>query len=231
MAGATSDWGGYMRKRRSRIGILLVALSVLCLLTMGCFEVVYDDDEAEREAQRLEQEKRREDEAQAALTAPQNAKAPKGSDQAVIFSFSGDNPSYHTSLLSKTEFYLDFDWGTASASSSKNFEEPFGTQVSRGTDSVKFTGKYDHKNKTMWGTLEIRTQGTATGGGSDSTSMTYVMTGQMKAAYDPDDQWVGTVTGTSVLTQTWADGHAADSKAENAVDWTAKGYTSANLTQ
>ena len=59
-------------------------------------------------------------------------------DEKLIFSYTGENQSYHTGLRNSTVFYIDYDSDTVTAIQEAAFEEPFGSQTSRGTDLIRF---------------------------------------------------------------------------------------------
>jgi hypothetical protein len=139
-----------------------------------------------------------------------------------IFNYAGENQSYHTGLRNRTVFYIDYDTGMVTAMEEANFEEPFGTQTSRGTDTVKFNGSYDDTNKTIVGNLSINTTATATGGESGPSTITYTMTGILSADFF-NDKWGGTVEGNATLTQTWPEGPNPDSVTPYTIAWTIKG--------
>lgn len=149
------------------------------------------------------------------------SKIPENSAEGIVFAFSGENPAYHTGLLNKTVFYLNYDQGTAWANESQNFEQPAGIQVRKGTDTVNFNGTYDHQHKLIDGTLKIRTEGTASGGDAAGNTLTYMMTGQLQASLI-NGKWVGTVVGQASLTQSWEDSEKSDDQTKSAINWTAE---------
>ena len=147
------------------------------------------------------------------------ATTPEGSSESIVFAFSGANPAYHTGLLNKTKVYLNYDGSTALANESRQFEEPAGDiQTRLGTDSVQFNGTYDHTNKTIHGTLTIRTDGRSSGGEASASNITYLMTGTLDAKLI-GEEWTGTVVGNSTLTQSWEDGASSDEETRRPVDW------------
>jgi hypothetical protein len=150
-------------------------------------------------------------------TLPEKA-PPENPDEQFVFSFAGENQSYHTGLRNKTVFYIDYETGSVVASEEASFEESTGTQTRRGTDSVKFNGLYDANTKSFSGKLTLFTQGTATGSNYDNT-VTYTMDGTLSAEF-VDGQWVGTVTGTSTLKQVWLDGVNPDEVTTRGIEWT-----------
>ena len=152
-------------------------------------------------------------------------KAPiENPDETVVFSYTGENQSYHTGLRNKTIFYIDYESGSVAASEEASFEEPAGTEITRrGTDSVKFEGTYDANTKSFSGNFNIHTQGTATGGdGNYDNTVTYKMDGILSAQF-VDGQWVGTVNGSSTLTQVWPGGEQSDEVATHNIEWTING--------
>jgi len=150
-------------------------------------------------------------------TLPEKA-PPENPDEQFVFSFAGENQSYHTGLRNKTVFYIDYETGSVVASEEASFEESTGTQTRRGTDSVKFNGLYNANTKSFSGKLTLFTQGTATGSNYDNT-VTYTMDGTLSAEF-VDGQWVGTVTGTSTLKQVWLDGVNPDEVTTRGIEWT-----------
>jgi hypothetical protein len=142
-------------------------------------------------------------------------------DETIVFSYTGENQSYHTGLRNRTIFYIDYDTGRVAASEEASFEEPAGTEMTRrGTDSVKFEGTYDANTKSFSGNLNIHTQGTATGGdGNYNNTVTYNMDGILSAQF-VDGQWAGTVKGSSTLTQVWPGGEQSDEVTTNMIEWT-----------
>ena len=145
-------------------------------------------------------------------------------DETVIFSYAGENQSYHTGLRNRTVFYIDYETGRVAANEKASFEEPAGTEMTRrGTDTVKFEGQYDGATKSFTGDFNIHTQGTATGGdGHYDNTVTYNLEGVLSAQF-VDGQWVGTVTGTATLTQVWPGGGYADEITNYSVEWTITG--------
>jgi len=76
----------------------------------------------------------------------------------------------------------------------------------RGTDSVKFDGVYFADKKMISGDYFLYTQGLATGGsGNYDNTLTYKLDGRLTVRL-VDGQWLGTVRGTSTLTQVWPGG-------------------------
>ena len=145
-------------------------------------------------------------------------------DETIVFSYTGENQSYHTGLRNRTIFYIDYDSGSVAASEEASFEEPAGTEMTRrGTDSVKFEGTYDADTKSFSGNFNIYTEGRATGGdGNYDNTVTYNMDGILSAQF-VDGKWVGTVNGTSTLTQVWPGGEQSDEVATNNIEWTING--------
>ncbi len=150
-------------------------------------------------------------------TAPEKS-SPENSDEKIVFSYAGENQSYHTGLRNKTVFYIDYETGTVVADGEASFEEPAGNQTRQGTDSVKFDGTYDANTKSLSGNLSIFTQGMTTGDDYANT-VTYTMNGKLSAQL-VDDQWLGTVTGTSTLTQVWPSGEQSDEETTHNIEWT-----------
>ena len=118
----------------------------------------------------------RQEQALLAQTGPDKS-AFENADEKIVFSYTGENQSYHTGLRNKTVFYIDYKTGTVMASEAASFEEPAGTDmIRRGTDTVKFEGTYDVNTNLILGELAIYTQGTATGGsGNCDNTITYTM--------------------------------------------------------
>ncbi len=148
----------------------------------------------------------------------------EGADEKIVFSYAGENQSYHTGLRNRTVFYIDYDSGGVTASEEASFEEPAGTEMTRrGTDSVKFEGTYDAIMKSFSGNFNIYTQGTATGGDENyDNTVTYNMNGILSAQLI-DGLWVGSVNGTSTLTQVWPGGEQADQVTTYNIEWTITG--------
>jgi hypothetical protein len=150
-------------------------------------------------------------------TTPVSA-AMENPDETIVFSYEGENQSYHTGLRNRTVFYINYETGMVVANQEGSFEEPAGTQIRRGTDTVRFNGTYDKAGQSLSGEITIYTQGTATGGESESNTVTYAMTGQLNAQF-VDGQWIGTVTGTAQLSQTWEGGEVADMVTNSNIAW------------
>jgi hypothetical protein len=147
-------------------------------------------------------------------------------DESIVFSYTGENQSYHTGLRNRTVFYIDYDSGRVAASEEASFEESAGTGMTRrGTDSVKFEGTYDADTKSISGSLTIYTQGKATGGESNyDNTVTYKMDGTLSAQF-VDGRWVGTVKGTATLTQVWPGGEQANEVTTYNVEWSVTGIS------
>ena len=127
-------------------------------------------------------------------------------DDKIVFTYAGENQSYHTGLRNKTVFYIDHDLGKVLASESAPFEEPAGCHIGKGTDTVSFEG-FVVDGVEITGDLTIKTDQTASGGScpdSKNSTTSYVMTGYLWAEF-VDGQWIGTVTGTATLKQTFED--------------------------
>lgn len=122
-------------------------------------------------------------------------------DDKLTFTYTGENQSYHTGLRNRTVFYIDHDLGKVIASESAPFEEPAGCQTAQGTDSVSFDGIIAD-GADILGDMTIKTYFTATGCETSASQVEYVMTGTLSAQL-VDGQWVGIVTGTATLKQTW----------------------------
>ena len=148
-------------------------------------------------------------------------------DEEIVFSYAGENQSYHTGLRNRTVFYINYFSGKVAANEEASFEEPAGTEMTRrGTDSVKFEGIYDANTLSFSGNFSIFTQGTATGGdGNYDNTLTYTMNGTLTAQL-VDGQWVGTVVGTATLKQVWAGGEKAEEVTTNNIEWTITGIPS-----
>ena len=144
-------------------------------------------------------------------------------DVKIVFSYSGENQSYHTGLRNRTVFYIDYATGKVIASESASFEEPAGCNTAIGTDSISFDGTAD--GASISGDLTITTDFTASGcEGSDRTStVSYKMTGILSAEESVDGQWNGTVTGTATLKQTWSDGEGPNVDDTYTIEWTVVG--------
>jgi hypothetical protein len=154
--------------------------------------------------------------------AHQEMVAQLNADEKLIFNYAGENQSLHTGLRNRTVFYIDYDGGTVTAIQEASFEEPFGIQTSRGKDFIQFNGIYDDAGKWFSGDLIINTQATATGGESGPTIITYAMTGILTANL-VDNQWLGTVTGSATMTQTWPESPTPDSVTPTTIAWTITG--------
>lgn len=143
-------------------------------------------------------------------------------DRDILFTYAGENQSYHTGLRNKTIFSINYSAAIVTAEGRAAFEEPFGTQTSWGTDTIRFKGIYDDVNKSFSGDLIITTEATANGSGSSPTNINYTMTGKMSAKL-VNDQWIGDVTGNATLTQTWPEGPNADYVTPYTIAWTVTG--------
>jgi len=142
-------------------------------------------------------------------------------DDKLTFTYSGENQSYHTGLRNRTVFYIDHDLGKVIASESAPFEEPAGCQTARGNDSVSFDGIIADGVEIL-GDITITTDYTATGCKISATKVEYVMTGTLSAQL-VEGQWVGTVTGTANLKQTWEDNLGPGVDDTYPVSWTIVG--------
>jgi hypothetical protein len=141
-------------------------------------------------------------------------------DLKLTCAFSGDNPSYHTGLRNRTIYYLDYDSNVVVAQESAAFEEPAGNLTRIGTDRITLNALYDPGALSFSGTLEIFTQGTATGTGdmaASTNTVTYSMSGEMWV-FDRDG-WAGTVTGSAVLEQVWPSELFADEITNYTIVW------------
>jgi len=131
----------------------------------------------------------------------QNNPAIKNPDDSIVFSYAGENQSYHTGLRNKTVFYIDYQTGAVLANEEASFEESAGTnRTRRGIDSVKFNGTYNKDSQSISGELIIYTEGNATGAEDGDDFLTYRMNGILNA-HLVDGQWIGTVTGSATLRQ------------------------------
>ena len=138
-------------------------------------------------------------------------------DDRILFSYSGENQSFHTGLRDRTVFHVDYGQGKVSADESAPFTEPAGCQTAAGTDTVSFDGVITG-NKVISGDLTITTEYTATGCGGTDTTVKYAMNGTLSAQF-ADGQWTGTVTGTSSLDQTWAEDGYSPQQTTHHIEW------------
>jgi hypothetical protein len=139
-------------------------------------------------------------------------------DDKLTFTYSGENQSYHTGLRNRTVFYIDHDLGKVIASESAPFEEAAGCQTARGTDSVSFDGIIA-EGVDILGDITIKTDSTATDCEAGTSKVKYIMTGTLSANL-VNGQWVGTVTGTATLQQTWEDDLGPNVDDTYPVSWT-----------
>jgi hypothetical protein len=138
------------------------------------------------------------------------------------FSYSGENQSYHTGLRNRTVFYINYDTEKVVADEKADFEEPFGCQTARGTDSVYFDGVIADEDEIL-GDISITTYFEATGcEGVPTTIVEYVMNGTLSANL-VDGQWTGFVTGHSKLEQTWQTENKKPETTYHNVEWTIVG--------
>lgn len=142
-------------------------------------------------------------------------------DEKLVFTYEGANQSYHTGLRNQTVFYIDNDLGKVVASESAPFEEPSGCQTAQGTDTVRFDGIIAD-GVDILGDITIKTVYTATGCDLAASHVEYLMTGTLSAQL-VDGQWVGTVTGTATLIQTWEDGLGPEVDDAYTISWTITG--------
>jgi hypothetical protein len=197
-----------------------LVLSIWIISAMACkiFTPEYEAKIFKEATQTAEAKKVAQESTPALLqTTPEEA-AFENSDEMIVFSYAGENQSYHTGLRNKTVFYIDYETGTVVADEQTSFEEPAGIQTRQGTDYVKFNGTYDANTKSFSGSLSIFTQGTATGNDYTNT-VTYTMDGTLSAQF-VDGQWVGTVMGTSTLKQVWPGGEHSDEITTHSIEWT-----------
>jgi len=177
------------------------------------------------EAQKIVKETLKAQELTPAVSQPTPEKTTfENADEEIVFSYAGENQSYHTGLRNRTVFYINYFSGKVAANEEASFEEPAGTEMTRrGTDTVKFEGTYDGSAVSFSGNFSISTQGTATGGdGNYDNTLTYNMNGILTAQLI-DGQWVGTVVGTATLKQVWPGGEQADEVTTNNIEWSITG--------
>ena len=215
---------------------LLLGLALLALASLACGIITADEDvrkevratmDAEEEIEAL-QTLSAEATADAAGRTPvataaaaptiQGGGSKPAGDSQILFSYAGENQSYHTGLRNRTPILLDQATGTAAANAQNSFEEPFGSQTSRGTDTISFSGSYDAVAQTITGTLRVETRATASGGGSGDSTIEYTMTGTLTAQLQ-DGQWSGMVVGTSLLKQSWPGGELPAESTEQTIAW------------
>jgi hypothetical protein len=143
-------------------------------------------------------------------------------DEKLVFSYSGENQSYHTGLRNRTVFYINNDIGKVLADESAPFEEPFGCHTAVGTDTVYFDGIIADGLE-IQGDLTITTKFTASGcEDTSATTVSYVMVGTLHADL-VNGQWVGVVAGDSTLKQTWEGGELPPETTTKIVEWTITG--------
>ena len=195
-------------------------LCIVLLTSLSC-NIIFADEQAQKKVRATmdaqETLDAREPTQAVLQTTPVRA-AMENPDETIVFSYEGENQSYHTGLRNRTVFYINYETGMVVANEEGSFEEPAGTQIRRGTDAVRFNGTYDKAGQSLSGEITIYTQGTATGGESESNTVTYAMTGQLNAQF-VDGQWIGTVTGTAQLSQTWEGGEVADMVTNSNIAW------------
>jgi len=148
-------------------------------------------------------------------------------DEKIIFSYSGENQSYHTGLRNKTIFYIKYDTNDIYAFEEVSFKEPSGILTRRGTDTIECdSGGVGPDADGVMGLecqLFIHSQGTATGEDDFNTNtVTYNMEGWLSATL-VDGQWVGTVKGKATLKQVWPNNSNMDETTSYAIDWTIVG--------
>jgi hypothetical protein len=205
---------------RKPTSILLMSLLCLSLLSLAC-HLPLPDDASPEERQTATAAIQPTAEVIATYEAgveAENRAVMENPDDKLTFTYTGENQSYHTGLRNRTVFYIDHDLGKVIASESTPFEEPAGCQTARGTDSVSFDGIIADGIEIL-GDITITTDSTATGCETSASKIEYVMTGTL-AAELVDGQWVGTVTGTATLKQTWEDNLGPEVDDTYSVSWT-----------
>ena len=200
--------------------ILLMFLLGLLLLSLACHLPLPDDasPEARQTATAAIQPTAEVIATYEAGVEAENRAVMENPDDKLTFTYTGEKQSYHTGLRNRTVFYIDYDLGKVIASESAPFEEPAGCQTARGTDSVSFDGIIADGIEIL-GDITITTDSTITGCETSASKIEYVMTGTL-AAELVDGQWVGTVTGTATLKQTWEDNLGPEVNDTYAVSWT-----------
>lgn len=209
-----------MSLSRNPISILLMFLLFLSLLALACL-VPLSDDASPEERQTATAAIQPTAEVIATYEAgveAENIAVMENPDDKLTFTYTGENQSYHTGLRNRTVFYIDHDLGKVIASESAPFEEPAGCQTAQGTDSVSFDGIIADGIEIL-GDITIETDSTATGCETSVSKVEYVMTGTLFAQL-VDGQWIGTVTGTATLKQTWEDSLGPEVNDTFPVSWT-----------
>ena len=212
---------------RKPTSILLMLLLFLSLLALACHLPLPDDasPEERQTATAAIQPTAEVIATHEAGVEAENRAVMENPDDKLTFTYSGENQSYHTGLRNRTVFYIDHDLGKVIASESAPFEEPAGCQTAQGTDSMSFDGIIAD-GVDILGDITIRTSSTATGCEISASKVEYVMTGTLSAQL-VDGQWVGTVTGTATLKQTWEDSLGPEVDDTFPISWTIIG-TSVN---
>lgn len=149
------------------------------------------------------------------------AEAKANPDQKLIFSYEGENQSYHTSVRNTAVFYIDYDSGAVVADGEDSFSEPSGILTRNGTDLMQFSGWYHAATKTFQGKLTIYTEGLVKGTGdyaNYTNLLTYSMEGEMMV-WNVGGEWTGNVDGTSTLKQTWPSGSHPDEITPHTIHW------------
>ncbi len=194
----------------SRRGIaLLLCVLALMVVTSGCMVLPPSPED-------LTDDPPKEEGAPAGQT---ESEAPAGTDEVVYFTFSGNDLAYHTAILNETPFYIDHENKTVTANATRSFEEEAGIQTRRGTDSLEFSGTYDPNGDLISGSLLVRTEGTASGGGSSDTTIYYEMFGQLEGSLE-GDTWSGIVSGDKQFKQTWEGGELSPEESAGTIKWT-----------
>jgi len=208
---------------RKPTSILLMLLLFLSLLALAC-QVPLPDDASLEDRQTATAAIQPTAEVIATFEAgveAENRAVMENPDDKLSFTYTGENQSYHTGLRNRTVFYVDHDLGKVIASESAPFEEPAGCQTARGTDSVSFDGIIAEGVEIL-GDITITTDSTATGCETSASTIEYIMNGTLSAEL-VDGQWVGTVTGTAKLNQTWEDDLGPEVDDTFPVSWTIVG--------
>ena len=121
-------------------------------------------------------------------------------DEKLIFSYTGENQSYHTGLRKRVLSSIS----TTTSIRLQQYKKPLSKSLSDPKPAVEriskyFNGVYDNAAKSFSGDLSITTRTTAIGGESGLTTITYTMTGVLSARL-VNGQWIGDVTGNATLT-------------------------------
>jgi hypothetical protein len=209
---------------RKPTAIIILVLTLFLLPALACHLPLPEDASQEtRQTATAEQKPTAEAiEAYENQIQAENNAVMENPDAKLVFSYAGENQSYHTGLRNRTVFFIDHDLNKVVASESAPFEEPFGCATAKGNDSVSFDGIIADGVEIV-GDLTITTESTAPGcDGGPSTSISYQMTGTL-AVQLVDGQWQGTVTGQSSLEQTWTEGGPAPETTHHGIEWTITG--------